>query len=337
MTNGIPVATPLTVQPASEIAPELLLKYPELNPDQREIVGHDAGPLLVIAGPGSGKSLTLVLRAMNLLLLGKAKPSELVLCTFTEKAAFELRDRISAAAAKVGYSADLSELRVSTIHGLCHRLLAVYRATAYFNKITEELVDPESLSHSTNPFLQQIGNAYSAYRIAVPHAADYGVGDGRIVELDNANMPQQPSLSEMDVADMEGFLEQLLLIFGVLGVGVFQKPTAIKPSTQLLYLAAKGLKATGYEADEGFVVRAGSQSRKQAVPSTPEAVQKFRANLLSQGVFVEEGDHLRMTQDYTFTSPSLAASVLLGRSANGRIEWRDAKGRVLREMQQDAP
>ena len=54
-------------------------------------------------------------------------PRELVVCTFTEKAAFELRDRISAAARKIGYKEDLSELRVSTIHGLCNRLLIEYR------------------------------------------------------------------------------------------------------------------------------------------------------------------------------------------------------------------
>ncbi|MCM3869230.1 MAG: UvrD-helicase domain-containing protein, partial [Pyrinomonadaceae bacterium] len=47
------------------------------------------------------------------------------LCTFTEKAAFELRDRLSAAAAKVKYEGDLSELRASTIHSLCNRLLSM--------------------------------------------------------------------------------------------------------------------------------------------------------------------------------------------------------------------
>ncbi len=82
------------------IAPVLLKEYPDLNDAQRAIVGHGDGPLLVIAGPGSGKTFSLVLRAMNLLLLGKASPRELVVCTFTEKAAFELRDRISAAARK---------------------------------------------------------------------------------------------------------------------------------------------------------------------------------------------------------------------------------------------
>ena len=98
-----------------------------MNKSQRAIVANTEGPLLVIAGPGSGKTFSLVLRSLNLLLLKKAEPRDLVICTFTEKAAFELRDRISAAARKVGYSGDLTELRVSTIHSLCHGLLAVHR------------------------------------------------------------------------------------------------------------------------------------------------------------------------------------------------------------------
>lgn len=109
------------------IAPALLKAYTALNDAQRDIVGHDQGPLLVIAGPGSGKTFSLVLRALNLLLLGKVIPREIVICTFTEKAAFELRDRLSAAARKVRYTDDLSELKVSTIHGLCNRLLTLHR------------------------------------------------------------------------------------------------------------------------------------------------------------------------------------------------------------------
>jgi DNA helicase-2/ATP-dependent DNA helicase PcrA len=196
------------------IAPALLRAYPALNEAQRAIVGHSAGPLLVIAGPGSGKTFSLVLRAMNLLLLNKATPRELVVCTFTEKAAFELRDRIGAAARKVGYTGDLAELKVSTIHGLCNRLLMTYRhrtplgndyetldeltqllfifehfaqivgpqvdgrylhkwttkwtaikgVRGYFDKITEELVDPAQLLHAADPFRCCIGEAYNAYR-----------------------------------------------------------------------------------------------------------------------------------------------------------------------------
>lgn len=109
------------------IADTILQHYPELNDAQREIISHDEGPLLVIAGPGSGKTYSIILRALNLLMLGKAKPSEMILCTFTEKATFEMRDRISLAARTAGYSGDLSELTVSTIHGLCNRILTQHR------------------------------------------------------------------------------------------------------------------------------------------------------------------------------------------------------------------
>jgi DNA helicase-2/ATP-dependent DNA helicase PcrA len=51
------------------IAPAILKHYEELNDVQREIIGHLDGPLLVIAGPGSGKTYSIVLRALNLLLL----------------------------------------------------------------------------------------------------------------------------------------------------------------------------------------------------------------------------------------------------------------------------
>jgi DNA helicase-2/ATP-dependent DNA helicase PcrA len=109
------------------IAPAILREYQAINDSQRAVIAHDVGPLLVIAGPGSGKTFSLVLRAINLLLLEKAKPSQLVVCTFTEKAAYELRDRIAAAARKVKYNKDLSELRVGTIHGICNSLLLEHR------------------------------------------------------------------------------------------------------------------------------------------------------------------------------------------------------------------
>jgi hypothetical protein len=57
---------------ARTIAPAILEKYPDLNDAQREVVAHVEGPLLVVAGPGSGKTYSIVLRALNLLLLERA-------------------------------------------------------------------------------------------------------------------------------------------------------------------------------------------------------------------------------------------------------------------------
>jgi DNA helicase II / ATP-dependent DNA helicase PcrA len=96
--------------------------YP-LNEEQRAIISHKHGPLLVVAGPGSGKTLSLILLAMNLLLCDEAKPSELILCTYTEKAACDMQDRLLKIASDVGYQQDLASLRIGTIHSICKQLI----------------------------------------------------------------------------------------------------------------------------------------------------------------------------------------------------------------------
>jgi len=112
----------------SDIHPAILKHYGRLlNDQQKAVIGHHDGPLLVIAGPGSGKTLSLIFRALNLLMLRRVTPRELIICTFTEKAAFELRDRLAAASRKVGYTGDLSSLRIGTIHSICNRFLAEHR------------------------------------------------------------------------------------------------------------------------------------------------------------------------------------------------------------------
>lgn len=133
---------------------------------------------------------------------------------------------------------------------------------------------------------------------------------------------------------MGEFLAQMLLIYPALGISIFQKPPVATSFTKLLYLKAKGLKATGYEAPNGFVVQAGSQAPVDCVPSTPENVVKLRKHLADQGLLIANGNSLKLTQDYTFDSPSLAAGVMLARSANGRIEWKDAKGHTLKGIQE---
>ena len=107
-----------------DIAPVILRLYPELDADQREVVAHSYGPLLVVAGPGSGKTVCIQLRAVNLLLTGQAAPEELALCTFGRSAAQQLQRRFTAAALACGVPGDLSRVRVSTIHSLCNRILA---------------------------------------------------------------------------------------------------------------------------------------------------------------------------------------------------------------------
>ena len=106
------------------IAPQLARYEPRMNEAQRTIVSHTQGPLLVIAGPGSGKTHSLTLLALNLLLRGLTTPSGLILCTYTEKATHEMQDRILQMAREINYSEDLSQLRIGTIHEICNQFIA---------------------------------------------------------------------------------------------------------------------------------------------------------------------------------------------------------------------
>ena len=113
-----------------EIAPAINRLHPELDSRQREVIAHEEGPLLVIAGPGAGKTHSVALRAVNLLLEGHCPPGELVICTFGRDTALELRRRFVQAAVACRVGGGLSRVRVSTIHGLCRRILAAHPGAA---------------------------------------------------------------------------------------------------------------------------------------------------------------------------------------------------------------
>lgn len=153
--------------------------------------------------------------------------------------------------------------------------------------------------------------------------------------LENSNTPAEPSLSEADKADAEGFLQEILLCFPVLGVSIFERPESKATPKQLLYLKNKGVEAEGYEAADGFVVRKGATAVVDVVSSAPPNSLALRKDFLTRGIFVPYGSGLyQMTQDYEFTSPSIAAATLIGASINGRESWKTSKGVTLKQLQE---
>jgi len=94
------------------------------NRDQERAIKHTEGPLLIIAGPGSGKTEVLIYRALNLILGKDVKPENILLCTFTEKAAEQLKARLKLYLFKCGRDdIDLSNMSVGTIHSICNSII----------------------------------------------------------------------------------------------------------------------------------------------------------------------------------------------------------------------
>lgn len=99
----------------------------QANPQQLKAIQTTEGALLIIAGPGSGKTFTLVERIVYLITHKAVKPENLLVVTFTDKAAQELTTRISNRLNQIGIRFNLNEMYLGTFHSICLRWLEEYR------------------------------------------------------------------------------------------------------------------------------------------------------------------------------------------------------------------
>lgn len=93
------------------------------NEQQKEAIRTMEGPLLVIAGPGTGKTFTLVKRIAYMITVANVKPEEIMVATFTEKAAKELVTRLTNELREIGRNINLNEMYVGTFHSICLRII----------------------------------------------------------------------------------------------------------------------------------------------------------------------------------------------------------------------
>jgi hypothetical protein len=170
--------------------------------------------------------------------------------------------------------------------------------------------------------------------------------EGRLIEL--ARLAGRASLTnsqattsklpESDRADMEIFLEKIEQLLPALGVEVLvpiAAPPESKEEARTLFCEISGLTARGHLTPNGIVVLAHSQAVPSLRPSAKDYpwVVNAREQLLKDGVLVAAAGHLLFTKNHEFSSPSAAAAVIHGGTANGRTAWKDLGGQTLKQIE----
>ena len=97
--------------------------WDRINEQQRQAVLVSDGPVLIIAGPGTGKTFTLVKRVAYLVMEKNVSPERIMVVTFTEKAAKELLTRISNEFLNYNVNINMNEMYIGTFHSVCLRLM----------------------------------------------------------------------------------------------------------------------------------------------------------------------------------------------------------------------
>jgi hypothetical protein len=148
-------------------------------------------------------------------------------------------------------------------------------------------------------------------------------------------------LPESDREDMEVFLARIRQLLPVLGSDILApiaQPTAKVQPGGVLFCRIKGAEARGQRTANGFVVFQGSTAvldERPSAESYPYAVAQ-RKQLIADGTLIEKDGLLIFAKDSEFTSPSAAAAVLHGGSANGLVAWKNKDGKSLKQLDEQA-
>ena len=120
------------------------------NDEQQEAIKHQEGACMIIAGPGSGKTSTVIKRSQYMI-LNNIEPSQICLFTFTNKAANEMKERIKDAVGEIA-----NNMTVGTYHSIAHRLLRKYATKIGFNT-NFSILNPDEVTKKIKEISKEVG------------------------------------------------------------------------------------------------------------------------------------------------------------------------------------
>lgn len=149
-------------------------------------------------------------------------------------------------------------------------------------------------------------------------------------QLDNGNAGGEPNVPEWMQADVAEVFETAEVLLNTLGFPIFEPAANRSAEADAVFFCKRGgADARGVYNEEGFVVLKGSLARRETTTSSHDTVEPKREELIGSGVLVAVKEGYRFERDMAFSSPSAAAAIVSGSSANGWVEWRNAKGQTL--------
>ena len=304
-----------------------------LNPQQREAVLHTEGPLLIVAGAGSGKTRVIVHRLAAILSKRLAAPHEVVAVTFTNKAAGEMRERVDEL---VG--ADHGGAQVSTFHSFCLRLLRRHATRLGFGAdfLVYDDADQQSILKDCMETLQ-IDDETFPPRLARSRISDAknrgldperlaaeaaGVRDDQVVKLFALYQEKLRASNAMDFDDLIG---QTLALFA-------QHPDIKKDvASRVRYLMVDEYQDTNPPQYRLIRDLSSVHGNICAVGDPDQSIYRFRFadinNILSFEADFPGTRLIKLEQNYRSTGNILAAASAMVRNNRHRIDkelWSEA-------------
>lgn len=278
-----------------------------LNKAQKQAVTHDNGPVILIAGAGTGKTTVTTQRIAYLIEQGRAKPEEILAVTFTEKAATEMAERVDKLL-PLGYA----DLWIHTFHGFAEKVLKEHAIdiglsddfklldkTAAWMLVRDNLdkFDLDYYSPMGNPtrFIHALLNHFSRLKDEVVYPVDY-LKYAEDLHLDSDQAADREELEQeiirsREVANAYHVYQQLLLDNNALDFGdlinytlkLFQKRPKIlkKYREQFKYIMVDEFQDTNWAQYELIKIIAAPKNNLMVVGDDDQAIYKFRGAAIS--------------------------------------------------------
>ena len=307
--------------------------YDTLNPQQKEAVFHTKGPLLLLAGAGSGKTRVLVHRIAYLIEQEHVNPWNIMAITFTNKAAGEMRERVDD---MIGFGAE--SIWVSTFHSTCVRILRRHiDLLGYENSFTiYDTDDQKTLIKEVCKYLQidtkmfperglmgEISKAKDEFITPSEYEAEHQ-GDFRKTKVASVYKEYQKRLKANNALDFDDLLFKTVELFQ------FYPDVLEKYQERFQYIMVDEYQDTNHVQFLFVSMLAGKYRNLCVVGDDDQSIYKFRGaniyNILNFEKKYEDARVIKLEQNYRSTQNILNAANEVIRNNQGRKDktlWTD--------------